>query len=367
MGTSAIRHFFPGGNTPRGFFSYYNYIISHDANRIFVLKGGPGTGKSTFMRKIGEALLSRGYDVEYHHCSSDNNSLDGVVIPKLGIALIDGTAPHIVDPQNPGCIDEILHLGDYWDAKGIAAHRTAIRSCNMEISKCYQRGYRMLKAAKLIYDDLAAVYTEVLNIEKANKAADELIEGIFDNQIKTGSGKTRKLFASAITPDGPVNFLASTVWNVGKCYVVSGSPGTGKSTILQKIINTAISKGLDIEIFYCPLDPDKPEHVVIPALNTAVTTSIFPHLFNFDEIAPVAVLNMNDCLNVNIVDKHTDMINYDQHLFRELWEKTIECINKSKQLHDQLETYYIPHMNFQGIQRLWEKTLARILAYEINT
>ena len=38
-------------------------------------------------------MLNRGYDVEFHHCSSDASSIDGVVIPALKIALVDGTTP----------------------------------------------------------------------------------------------------------------------------------------------------------------------------------------------------------------------------------------------------------------------------------
>ena len=98
MPKGKIRHMFPGGNTSKGFFSFYNYIISQEeAKRIFILKGGPGVGKSTFMKKTANEMLERGYDVEFMHCSSDNNSLDGVVIPNIGVALIDGTAPHVVD------------------------------------------------------------------------------------------------------------------------------------------------------------------------------------------------------------------------------------------------------------------------------
>ena len=48
---------FPGGNTALGFYSFYDHIIEPDAARIFVIKGGPGVGKSTFMRYIGEAML----------------------------------------------------------------------------------------------------------------------------------------------------------------------------------------------------------------------------------------------------------------------------------------------------------------------
>ncbi|EOD00458.1 ATPase [Caldisalinibacter kiritimatiensis] len=90
-----FRRVFPGGNTSRGFFSYYDYIIEEDANRIFVIKGGPGTGKSSLMKKVAKVMLEKGYDIEYHHCSSDNDSIDGIVIPKLRVAMIDGTAPHV--------------------------------------------------------------------------------------------------------------------------------------------------------------------------------------------------------------------------------------------------------------------------------
>ncbi|MFZ5686833.1 MAG: hypothetical protein ACOY9Y_01370 [Bacillota bacterium] len=94
MKNEGVRKVFPGGNTSQGFYSFYHHIIPLDATRIFVLKGGPGVGKSTFMKTIAESLIANGYSVEYHCCSSDNNSLDGVVIPEIAVALIDGTAPH---------------------------------------------------------------------------------------------------------------------------------------------------------------------------------------------------------------------------------------------------------------------------------
>jgi len=363
METAKIRHLFPGGNTPQGFFSYYNYIISTDANRIFILKGGPGTGKSTFMRRIGEALVAQGYDAEFHHCSSDNNSLDGVVIPKLGVAFIDGTAPHIVDPKHPGCVDEILNLGEYWNEKGIAAHKANIINCTAEISSNYQRAYRYLKAAKFIYDDFAAINTGALDITKANQVAYELVSKIFVNPKKVGSGKVRKLFASAITPDGAVNFLDSSVWYVGKCHVINGDPGTGKSTIIQKVIDNAVTTGFNVEVYYCPLDPEKPEHVLIPELDTAVTTSIMPHVYKSVKTPPITSVNMNDYLNPATIEKFQEDILYNQETFWELWAKSIACLKKSKQLHDQLETYYVPSMNFQGVQELMEKTLKQVLSY----
>lgn len=91
-----VRRVFPGNNTAYGFYSFYDQIVGPGANHIFVIKGGPGVGKSTFMRVIGQALVDRGFDIEQHCCSSDPNSLDGVYIPAIDVALIDGTSPQSV-------------------------------------------------------------------------------------------------------------------------------------------------------------------------------------------------------------------------------------------------------------------------------
>jgi polynucleotide 5'-kinase involved in rRNA processing len=87
------RYLFPGSNTPEGFYSFYEEGLK-GLDKVFILKGGPGVGKSTLMRKIGQTMLERGYDLDFWQCSSDCDSIDGVIIPALSLAVIDGTAPH---------------------------------------------------------------------------------------------------------------------------------------------------------------------------------------------------------------------------------------------------------------------------------
>ncbi|MGI6361693.1 MAG: ATPase [Bacillota bacterium] len=94
MRQGKARYIFPGSNTPQGFHSFYQEVLQ-GLERIFILKGGPGVGKSTLIRKIGQAILDRGYDVEFWQCSSDCDSLDGVMIPALSLAVVDGTTPQV--------------------------------------------------------------------------------------------------------------------------------------------------------------------------------------------------------------------------------------------------------------------------------
>lgn len=99
-----VKKAFPGGNTSQGSYSFFDYIIPENVKRVFCLKGGPGVGKSSLMKKIYKEFLHRGYDIDLYHCPSDPSSLDGLVIKKLGVVLMDATAPHTMDPKLPGAL-----------------------------------------------------------------------------------------------------------------------------------------------------------------------------------------------------------------------------------------------------------------------
>ena len=85
--------YFLGANTPAGFVSKFDgFYDCLDGWRVFILKGGPGTGKSTLMKKVAEAVDC---ECEYIYCSSDPRSLDAVIFNDLKTAIADGTAPHV--------------------------------------------------------------------------------------------------------------------------------------------------------------------------------------------------------------------------------------------------------------------------------
>lgn len=88
-------HFFLGTNTPQGFVSRFDQLADPlDGWREFVIKGGPGTGKSTLMKRIAAEAGTRCKRVELIHCSSDVDSLDGVILHDIKTSIADGTSPH---------------------------------------------------------------------------------------------------------------------------------------------------------------------------------------------------------------------------------------------------------------------------------
>ena len=357
------RNLFPGGNTGYGFFSFYDNVIEPDAKRIFVIKGGPGVGKSSLMRQIAQTMLDQGFDVEYHYCSSDNNSLDAIVIPAVRIAMIDGTAPHIVDPRNPAAVDEIINLGEYWDETRIRPHRKALLNLNKQIKLYFEHTYKCLAQVRLFNEELESYYhyDDCLDYHGLNMLTHDLLTALLGGHRQSRLSRARHLFASAITPDGPVNYFPTIFDHLAKRYVLTGQPGTGKSTIMKKIYETAISLGYDLEAFHCALEPARLEHLVIPGLNTAIITSnqCHPYVPKDGDV----VINTEDFINSNsLVSFSTDQ-EVAKKYFLESLSRAISFLSRAKQTHDEIETYYIAGMRFEEVDAKREEILLRILAY----
>ncbi len=54
-----FRRMFPGGNTANGFYSLHDNIIGPNRNMLYILKGMPGGGKSSLMKKISQKGIRR--------------------------------------------------------------------------------------------------------------------------------------------------------------------------------------------------------------------------------------------------------------------------------------------------------------------
>ena len=67
-------YFFLGANSEEGFFSLYDQLLGGRLDDLMILKGGPGCGKSTFMRRVGAAMERAGERVVYINCSGDPQS-----------------------------------------------------------------------------------------------------------------------------------------------------------------------------------------------------------------------------------------------------------------------------------------------------
>ncbi len=218
--------YFLGANSPQGFYSLYDQLLPPEtANAIYIIKGGPGCGKSTLMRQVAAQAAQAGETVEYILCSGDPDSLDGVVLPRLKAALVDGTAPHVIEPKYPGVVEQYVNLGVCYDREGLQAVREELQGCMRGYKEHYQRAYRCLGAAAEIREDVRdTLMTEELEAKLAKRA-----RGILSRELKprkTGeAGAVKQRFLGAVTHKGAGRcWGAMTWWPAPTPWLRSGWP-----------------------------------------------------------------------------------------------------------------------------------------------
>ena len=140
---------FASANGYSGFRSNFANVFSPEKiSKLFVVKGGPGTGKSTLMKRISEYFHDKA-DITHILCSSDPRSLDGVIIEGSNgaVAVADGTSPHAIEPSYPGVFERLIDLGEGCDIIGLERFKNEIIELVAKKKEAYKNAYLKLGLA----------------------------------------------------------------------------------------------------------------------------------------------------------------------------------------------------------------------------
>ena len=209
--------FFASANSGRGFINYYGDIFKN-LKKHYIIKGGPGTGKSSLMKAVAKAAKSQGMSVECFYCSSDPGSLDGIIINELSVGITDGTAPHTADPCYPGVTDEIIDMSQFWDKNILEQTKEKIIETVNTKSKLYRDVYSYLNAALSLDKLIARQLSEGADIMSLKSLARS-----YADVIPYRKGKESVRLTDAITMKGhhtfsPYRNKADIIYNLKDSY-----------------------------------------------------------------------------------------------------------------------------------------------------
>lgn len=344
-----IKKYFVCANTCKGFINCFPSNLS-DMDRVYILKGGPGTGKSTLMKKVGEYFVNKNEDVEYIYCSSDTTSLDGVILRSKRIAVVDGTAPHVAEPTIPGAVEEYVNLGAAWNREKLKVHKSEIREISTNISEKYKLIYNYLAQAKNIHDRMENIYLENINFDILNNIADDLTSEILPNMaLGMSRGKQCYRFFGALTPSGSVNYIENLTEDMKLRIFIKGRPGTGKSTILKKLASKATEAGFDVEAYPCAFDPDSLDMIILPELKIAVFDSTEPHELFPSRETDIILDIYSAAVTPGTDENNAEAISIIKNEYNEKISAAKTLLADIRSLHDKLEAFYIDAVDFKVI------------------
>ena len=218
-----MERYFLGNNTAYGFLGNYETELKNK-RRVILLKGGPGTGKSSILKKLAAEAKSAGYDYELWYCSGDPDSLDGVYIKEIDTAIVDATAPHASGADSPKIKDFLYDLADSLSHDKLMKHKGEIDELLTRKKNHFMRAYQHLGVALKHFQNQLELEMQGLRCADirayAAVLASELRGGKRDNGVK------RKVFVSAICPSGE-NVYYDHLRNK-TIYKVSGSAAARK-------------------------------------------------------------------------------------------------------------------------------------------
>lgn len=357
--TEKLPRFFLGANTPRGFVSRFDQVPDYENDRAcYLLKGGPGSGKSTFMKTFAAELTRRGARPELIYCASDLRSLDGVIAPELGVSMLDATPPHGMEPQYPGACETLIPLGNCWDERALKESKAEIIAAFRSYRALQARAVSYLAAAGDLMGEVLAIANTCISQEKILACAARICAAEFSHKKRPGPGRERQRFLSAVTADGVWLWSSTVRLLCRKIYVIEDDCGAVSKLFMAAVRKLALDAGLGIVSCRCSLFPDsKYEHILIPELSLAFLTSNKRHQ---PEVTPYRVIHARRFTNKERLAMHKFRIRFTLRAATELVREASVCMKEARDEHDRLEQYYIPNMDFEKVGRMLKKALSNL-------
>ena len=350
-----VTNFFVGANSGEGFRNLFPQMVDlEDTYDFMILKGGPGVGKNTFMREIGRTMEQAGTAVEYLWCSGDPDSLDGVVLPEIKCAVVDGTSPHVIEPQYPAAVDRYVDLGRFYDLTAAKAAVQEVKTHTRAYKAAYVRAYRDLKAARQVELDAVSSVKRNFDAEKL----DRRISGIISREIRRRGGKrgvSALRFLGGVTHKGnvwrfdSVDALCPKVYEFADSWELAGEA-------LSRLRREAEENGWDTVVCLSPEDPNRAEHLLVPDLGLAFVTSR-PGMDYGKK--PYRRLRLDAMAEA----EGRSRLRFQARMAALLRGEAVDALKDAKASHDKLEAVYNPYVDFDGVRELAAIEAGRFLSY----
>ena len=344
------RQFFLGANTGAGFVSLYPEFSAAEKDAFFwYIKGGPGNGKSTLMRRAAERAESAGLAVESILCSGDPDSLDGIYIPEKKLGYVDATSPHVQEPAVPGASGKYLDLSAFYRpippeaAAALARFFPAYR-------REYARAYDMLHAAMLVSPGgIPGILTSETTTRVRKRAEAFAAKAVHRSETEEYE---KRRFLSVYTCRGAV-MLSETAASFGRVYTLDNELGLADE-FLQAVLERACSVGAARIVCPDPVDPEKLAALILPedGLSLVAVSGDFcfdgktARHFRLDTAAELSDAQRKD-------------VRRAAALRRSLTSEACAALRQAKELHDALEAGYRPFVDFRALTRFEEKHLEK--------
>ncbi len=347
--------FFMGENTPEGFVPHMEDHVSEDGfSGVFILKGGPGTGKSTLLRRAAREAEEAGFTVTYLVCSSDPGSLDGITVERgeKKIAVIDGTAPHISDPVYPGACGETVDLFPALRTQKLTSQKEKIAELTRRKKECFAAAASYMRASRELILAREKLIREAYLREKADKYISRLCAGLGG---KTGTGSAIRRQTLAFSCRG--------------AYRISGFDGAGRKILLcdhacalplftESLASALMRRGEEVQISRSSLCGIG--EIYLPSSDILFTPFA-------DKSDSERVINMRRFTDAEKLSASRAKRSFSGKCIDMTVEEVLKNLSEAGKAHGELEKIYTPAVDFSVVDGIFAHLMGKMaLSFELK-
>ena len=352
-------HYFAASNTYMGFKSYFDSIFSpQNHERIYILKGGPGVGKSTLMKQAAARAVKQGLTPVCYHCSSDPYSLDGVVIKEKKTAILDGTYPHTFDPSAAGVKEIIVNMGTSWNTDRLFEDGGRIISLIKEKSACYSAAYKFLGAEKQVKDCLAEINSECLLDKKLTGDIERKAQRFFKKGGGAGKPSIRICGANSCLGDVRLRTFEKLSKNI---YFIKDLRFTGE-IYLARLYEAALKSGTETVVSFDTLNPASIDSLYFPSLSLCFTPYDDGFCRELDKrSSDYHIINMRRFCDSSAYSANRAYYRFGEKCRAEMHAQSLEYLAHAGKIHEKIESLYREATDYGKVAEISERVIADVL------
>ncbi len=329
--------YFLGGASPEGFYS--DFPAEQKNKYGFLLKGGPGTGKSTLMRTVASVFADE--RVSLYHCASDPRSLDAVVLEDRGVYLADATAPHEMNVSLPFVTGETVDLAKALEPQRVAEHSALIRRLSAENGQLHRECRYVLGAASAMYAISVNIGTAALHREKLSAFAARLCKRLLPKGVRRtdGGGTINYRQCNACTPQGDLLMLPEDYGIV----CIKDSYGAAACLLIEQFAAMLKQGGFDCILSRDLLLRDKPAvHLLVPQCKLAIISGELQEELSAQV---VSTIDLQRFYHSELLRQQRSLHRFAEKNEKQLRQRAIALLQEALSVHDALEKPYIEAQN----------------------
>ncbi len=261
--------FFASANGSDGFRSYFDEIFSSDQmDGVFILKGGPGTGKSTLLSELAKAFDQPHIEKEIFYCSSDPRSLDGLLLKhkEKSVCVLDGTAPHERDAYLPGACDALVDLGACFNTAQLRAEKANILPLLRQKKLAYKEAYFYLGLFGIFENKIEAELRKRIKTEEIRHFTKEIVAPLI---CPKNDAVFSPRLIRAFSRDGIV--LMDTFEKAAERHIVFSGEEIAASLVLSEIFSALRTMGCGGYFAPSPFSKDRIDGIFLTDEKISVT------------------------------------------------------------------------------------------------